>query len=172
VVIDFLNNNHIQGYSKSKIKMGLFYEDELVSLMTFGDIRIFMGSKDQEKNNYELIRFCNEKGVNVIGGASRLFKNFLRNYKPNKVISYSDNSYSDGRLYKTLGFDISESKVHLNYHWVINKKREHRYKYRKSVLVKMGYDSNKSEKDIMYEDVGAYRVWGCGNKKWLYVNKL
>lgn len=32
----------------------------------------------------------------------------------------------------------------------------------------MGYDPNKSEREIMYEDVGSYRIWSCGNKKWVY----
>jgi hypothetical protein len=32
---DFLNQFHIQGEDKSKIKLGLFYQDELVAVMTF-----------------------------------------------------------------------------------------------------------------------------------------
>jgi hypothetical protein len=32
----------------------------------------------------------------------------------------------------------------------------------------MGYDKNKTEREIMYEDVGAFRIWGCGMKKWIY----
>ena len=32
---DFLNQFHIQGEDKSKIKLGLFFADELVAVMTF-----------------------------------------------------------------------------------------------------------------------------------------
>jgi hypothetical protein len=32
----------------------------------------------------------------------------------------------------------------------------------------MGYDINKSEREIMYEDVGSFRLWSSGNKKWIY----
>ena len=66
LVREFLDNNHIQGFVGSKIKLGLFYKDELVSLMTFSK-RTFMKNED-----YELVRFCNKLNTNVIGGASKL----------------------------------------------------------------------------------------------------
>lgn len=164
---EFLNDNHIQGFVGSKIKLGLFYNDNLVSIMTFGSLRPSMGYSPND-GDYELIRFCNKLNTNVIGGASKLFKHFLRTYKPNLVISYSDNTYSNGNLYNRLGFHLCDEDVKLNYYWAINKKREHRYNFRKSNLVKMGYNSDKSEREIMYEDVGSYRIWGAGNKKWLF----
>ena len=45
--------------------------------------------------------------------------------------------------------------------------REHRYKYRKSELVKQGYDINKTEKEIMFER-GVNRIYSCGNYKYVY----
>jgi len=164
----FLDNNHIQGFVGSKVKIGLYYENELVSLMTFGKLRHSMGYIPNEKD-FELIRFCNKLNTNIVGGASRLFKYFNENYKSESIISYSDDSYSNGGLYGTLGFKLEIKDVKLNYYWVIDNKREHRYNFRKSNLIKMGYDPNKSEKEIMYEDVGSYRVWSCGNKKWVYI---
>lgn len=163
----FLDQNHIQGFVGSNIKLGLFYENELVSLMTFGKLRQSMGYIPTD-NDYELIRFCNKLNTSVIGGASKLFKYFIRHYKYNSIISYSDNSHSLGNLYENLGFKLHHDKIKLNYYWVIDNKREHRYNYRKSKLVKKGYDPNKSEREIMYEDVGSYRIWGSGNKKWIY----
>ena len=51
--MDFQIENHLQGYAKSSIDIGLFYEGQLVSLMTFGKTRF------SKKYEYELIRFCN-----------------------------------------------------------------------------------------------------------------
>ena len=65
-------------------------------------------------------------------------------------------------MYETLGFDfIHNSKP--NYWYVNNDVREYRFKYRKSELVKNGYDKNKSEKQIMFE-LKKYRIYDCGNK--------
>ena len=69
---DFLNDNHLQGWCQSKVSLGLFYNDVLVSLMTFGKPRF---SKDYQ---WELLRFCNKLGYHVPGGASRLLKQFER----------------------------------------------------------------------------------------------
>lgn len=164
----FLDDNHIQGNSSASIRIGLYHNNMLMSIMTFGKLRTVIGHK-HEDNCYELIRFCNSKNVKLVGGASKLFKYFINTYSPINIISYSDNSIFDGSLYEKLGFDF-DSETKIGYHWVVGKKRRHRYNYRKSELIKMGYDSNKSEREIMYEDVGAYRIWNCAQKKWIWKN--
>lgn len=69
---DFLNENHIQGDSIDMFRYGLYYNDILVSLMTFGLKRNVLGNKEKTIDEYELIRFCNIKQTNVIGGFSKL----------------------------------------------------------------------------------------------------
>jgi hypothetical protein len=69
-------------------------------------------------------------------------------------------------MYETLGFNkISQSKP--NYWYVINDIRYHRFNFRKSILVKEGFDKNKTEKQIMF-DRGIYRIYDCGNIRWEY----
>lgn len=167
LVRKFLNENHIQGFVASKIKLGLFYKNELVSLMTFGKLRKSLGHQSKE-GNYEMIRFCNKLNKTVIGGASKLFKYFIKKYSPKEVISYSDSSRSDGNLYKKLGFK-SEHETEPNYYWIIGGFRKHRFNYRKDKLVKNGADPNKTEVEIMNE-MGYYRIFDCGSRKWSYNN--
>lgn len=163
---EFLNNNHLQGHVNSSIKIGLFYDDELVSLITFGKNRRALGYKSSD-NEYELLRFCNKLNTTVIGGASKLFKYFINNYNPCKITSYSDRRWSIGNLYEKLGFKL-ESETKPNYWYIINNKREHRYRYRKSKLVKLGYDKSKSEREIMLDNA-KYRIYDCGNLKFTYL---
>lgn len=156
----FLDDNHIQGYSSSQKKLGLYYNNELVSLMTFG-WRYTNGKKE-----YELIRFCNKINVNVIGSASKLFKHLIKTEKVDEIISYSDMAMFDGGMYSKLGFEyVSLSSP--NYFWVIDGIRKHRFNFNKKKLIKEGFDPNKSEVEIMHER-GYYRIWGCGQKKWIY----
>lgn len=157
----FLDNNHIQGSINSKIRIGLYYNDKLVSLMTFGQGRIIMGGKKEE---YELTRFCNNTGTSVIGGASKLLKYFIKIYKPSTIISYADRRWSQGGLYDELGFEfIHDSNP--NYWYVFNYQRKYRFNYRKSELIKQGFDSSKSEHEIMLERK-IYRIYDCGNKRY------
>lgn len=163
----FLNTNHIQGSVNSKIKLGLFYKDELVSLMSFGSIRKSMGQKSTE-GYYEMLRFCNKLNTIVIGGASRLFNYFIKKYNPIKVISYADRSWSNGNLYEKLGFQL-EHKTKPNYYYVIDDMRKYRFGFRKDVLIKNGADPTKTEHQIMLEK-NIYRIYDSGNLKYNYKN--
>lgn len=165
---EFLMRNHIQGNVNSRVRLGLFYGNEMVSLMTFGNLRKNLGQVSEE-NVYELLRFCNKLNTSVVGGASRLFKHFLLKYSPNKVISYADRRWSVGNLYEKLGFSFKHNSDP-NYYYVSGssfKVRENRFKYRKSELVKEGFDSTKTEKEIMKER-GYFRVYDCGNIRYEY----
>ncbi len=158
----FLNNNHLQGNSSSSINIGLYYNNELVSLMTFGKRRT------NNKNEFELIRFCNRINTIIVGGASKLLNFFKKNYEYSEIVSYSDNSISNGDLYKLLGFEYVSTSI--NYYWCDGKIKHHRFNYNKKKLIKQGFDPSKTELEIMRER-GFNRIWGAGNKKWVYNKK-
>ena len=125
--------------------------------MTCGKGRIAMGGKS---NEYELVRFCNKLDTTVIGGADKLLKNFIKTYQPKTIISYADRRWSMGNLYNKLNFTkMHESNP--NYWYIINNKRKHRFGFRKSILVKQGYDTNKTEHEIMIEK-NINRIYDCG----------
>ncbi len=158
-VSNFLNSHHIQGYSRFSKSIGLIYGDELVSVMSFG-YRSINGKKE-----YELIRFCNKINTNVIGGASKLFSHFVKtNLDIDRIISYSDISIFTGNLYKKLGFYFVK-RSQINYWWVVDGIRRHRFSFNKKKLVKMGYDPTMTEVEIMHS-LNRYRVWGCGQDRW------
>jgi ssDNA-binding Zn-finger/Zn-ribbon topoisomerase 1 len=164
----FLDANHIQGNIYGKINFGLYFNDELVSVMTFGSKRKNLGSTSIE-GEYEMLRFCSKLNTNVVGAASKLFKYFIKKYKPIKVISYCDLRWGDGNLYRQLGFNllrISEP----NYFYINGLKRSNRFLFRKDVLIKEGFDKNKTEHEIMLER-GIYRIYDCGCTVYEYINK-
>jgi len=160
---EFLKENHIQGADKSKYKIGAFYENKLVAVMTFSDLRKVLGSSNEE-GTFELVRFASK---NVVGIGSRLLKYFIKKYNPSRIISYADKRWTinEENLYKKMGFNlISETKP--NYWYTMgDDRRYHRYNFRKDVLVKKGYDKNKTEIQIM-EELGYLRIWDCGNYKY------
>ena len=167
LIREFLETNHIQGFVGSKVKLGLYFNNELVSLMTFGNLRKSLGQKSKE-GSYELLRFCNKLNTSVVGGASKLFKYFKDNYKPLEIISYSMNSHSVGNIYKILGFELS-SETKYNYFWVKNTIRYHRFNFRKDKLIIEGNDPNLTESEIMYKK-GYFRIFDSGSKKWVIKN--
>lgn len=163
---DFLINNHIQGYIGAKIKLGAFYNDELVSVMSFGKRRRALGKIEQKEDFYELLRFCTLGNIPGIG--SKLFKYFTRNYSPKEIISYCDLRWGTGDFYKKLGFEYSHITKPNYWYSSDGIIRRHRYNYRKSALKEFkNYSDNKTEFQIMDES-GYYRIWDCGNNVYIW----
>ena len=160
----FLNDNHIQGYINNKYSYGLYYKDELVSMMTFGSYRKSLG-RNSKDNEYELLRFCNKRGYQIVGGASKLLKKFINDVQPSKIISYADRRWSIGKLYESVGFQFVHNSSP-NYWYLHNNQniRESRFKYRKSELSKVlnKFDESLSEEmNMLLNDY--YRIYDCGN---------
>jgi len=155
----FLNENHIQGAVGSVVNLGLYYNDQLVSIMTFSKKRAILRHKTKE-SEYELIRFCNKLNTSVVGGASKLLNHFIKNYQPKHIITYADRRWSTGKLYDKLGFMFNKYSSP-NFYYVVNRVREHRLKYQKHLLVEKGYDKEKTADEIM-SDLKIYKIFDCG----------
>lgn len=167
----FLEKNHIQGAVPSKYNIALFYNEEMVALMTFGALRKNLGQVNK-LGYFELLRFCSKLNTNIIGGASRLFTYFIKKYNPIEIISYADRRWSQGNLYEKLGFQfISDTKPNYSY---INGKQQvriNRYNLRKNILVeKYNCPQDMSETKFCH-NIGLYQVFDCGNKKYIWRNQ-
>jgi len=145
---EFLQKNHIQGYTKSSIKLGLFYQDNIVSVMTFM----------KNDKNYELNRFCNKINYNIVGGASKLFNHFIKNYNFENIISFSNNLYSNGNLYYKLNFK-KLSELNADYSYIVENKRYHKFNFRKkNELTEREYNLSKN----------YLRIYDAGKIKFIY----
>jgi very-short-patch-repair endonuclease len=159
---EFLIKNHLQGAINSSIKIGLFYSDQLVSVMGFGKNRISLGSKYAE-GNYELHRFCSALNTVIVGGASKILTYFEKTYKPNCIITYAKRDYSNGKFYEKIGFK-KEKECDPGYYWIINGCRKHRFSYRKDKIINES-NKQKTEIEIMHEK-GFIRAFDSGNLKY------
>jgi len=164
--VSFVNDNHIQGNIGSNVKIGLYYKDELVSIMTFGNYRRSLG-KNTIENEYELYRFCSKKYTNVIGAFSRLLKFFIKNHSPKKIITYANYDWSsiDNNVYIKNGFKFCDITKPNYWYFNSENKRIHRFAFNKAKLVKDGYDPSFTEYEIMCNR-GYNRLYDCGNLKY------
>jgi hypothetical protein len=157
VTKEFLINNHLQGTAASSLNLGLYYNNELVSLMTFSKARF------NKKYEWELVRFCNRLNTQVVGGASKLLHHFEKEYQPKSIVSYADRRYSNGSLYNTLNFNFDHvSKP--NYHYKKDVAIFSRIKFQKHKLAKIltNFDSNLTEFENMSNN-GYIKFFDAGN---------
>ncbi len=150
LVRQFLDSNHIQGFVNSNLKIGLYYQDELISIMTFDK---FEGRNKMSDSEWNLNRFCTKLDFSIVGGASKLLSFFVKNYNPKRIISYADKDWSKGNLYQKLDF-IKIHETEPDYKYVIKGKRIHKSNLKKSVT---GVSESK---------LTIPKIWDCGKIKW------
>ncbi|MCK9416591.1 hypothetical protein M0Q97_08050 [Candidatus Dojkabacteria bacterium] len=109
LVMNFLNNNHIESYLLSDINLGLFHNNELISLMTF----------KKHKNKFELLRFCNKNFINISNAEVKLFNYFIENHKAKEILTYIDRSYSTENLFESIGFKL-KNKISPSANYIFN----------------------------------------------------
>lgn len=165
---EFLNKYHLQGNAAASIRYGLFYNNELISVMTFSKPNASKGNVFKDKNVYELSRYAGHNKYNCAGGVSKLLSVFLKEYSPHKIISYADLRWvsKNKNIYSILGFTlIHQSKPNYWYFITNSLKRYHRFNFTKAKTILLGGLSNLTEWENM-KNLGYDRIWDCGNFKY------
>jgi len=157
----FLNETHIQGTCNSSVNLGLYYNNELVALATFGK------SRYDKKYEWELLRYSTKLYTTVVGGFSKLIQYFIANYQPKNILTYCDRNTSVGNLYLKTGFKLIGT-TNANYFYFKYQSVYSREQFQKHMLLEKltTFDSNLTEYENMQLN-GFDRFWDCGNFKFL-----
>ena len=96
-------------------------EGTLVAVASFSSARRWQKPQG-EVRSYEWIRYASLEGVRVVGGMGKMLEHFIKEVKPDDVMSYADTRWPDsGNAYRKLGF-VSEGKFERK-GWVCEKFR-------------------------------------------------
>lgn len=160
---NFHKQNHMSGSLNSSVNIGLFKNNELISVISF------IKSRFDKKYDYEIGRFSTKMNITIVGGLSKLFTYFVKTYKPKSVVTYADLRFGSGKAYKKIGFEYVGTTVPNYFYFKKNGyELENRMRYQKEKLKKFAsYDVNKTEFEIM-EKENYYRLYDCGNKKYVW----
>lgn len=160
LVRKFLDKNHIQGFIRSLVKLGLYHNNELISIMTFDQSE---GRKKMDEREWNLSRFCSKLDCNVLGASSKLLKYFIRKWKPKRIISFADKDWSKGDLYFKLGFTL-KNELKPDFKYIIDNKRINKQRLTKKKLIKMGKNPNLTSERIINE-MNIKKIYGVGQLK-------
>lgn len=157
---NFVQKYHIQGKVGASVHLGLYYKKRLVAVMTFKKPRFNTHYK------WELLRYCTLSNFSIIGGASKLLSFFRENYQ-GSIITYADRRWSDGNLYKKLGFKFLQVSAPAYFYYKTteeNPVRFSRVHFQKHKLHKLlnVFDPKLSEGANMRANDWE-RVFDCGN---------
>ncbi len=108
---EFLNEHHSYGYAACRYRYGMFGKKDgrLVAVATFSNARRWI--KDgKEIRSYEWTRYASLPCVRISGGMGKMLKAFINEVSPDDIMSYADLEWSEGQVYRTLGFRHEDSK--------------------------------------------------------------
>jgi hypothetical protein len=133
----------------------------------------FVKSRFDRSIEWEVSRYCSALNHTVVGGGSRLFSEFVKNYNPKNVVTYSDRRYFSGEIYLRLGFTFVDN-TRPNYYYIIDgyDTLQSRINWQKAKLGKKltVFDPALSEWENMKIN-GFDRIWDCGHSKWIWIDK-
>ena len=161
---EFLNKYHIQGFSRSTVYLGAYYNDGLVAVMTF------LKTND---GCYELNRFASNYNYVCQGVGGKLFSYFIKNYNPEEIKSFSDRRWTineDNNVYLKLGFKF-DKYTPPDYSYFLQKDgliRQHKFNFRKKALNKKYGFSLEMTEDEMIKKLGCKKIWNCGLIKYVW----
>lgn len=100
---DFFHRNHLLGDAKSKFRYGLFFKGELVAAASFSASRP-MVREESVVESYEWVRYASKGSSRVSGGMGKLLSHFVKEQRPQEIMSYTDADWNTGSVYEKLGF--------------------------------------------------------------------
>lgn len=151
----FLENNHMLGGENSGVRLGLVYNDEIVSVMGFKN-------KANTKSVWDLTRFSN---LAVTGSFSKLLKHFIKTYNPEEIYSLADLEIVDAKnnVYVNQGFsEIYRLPPDYGYFNRRTKNIEHKFGWKKSTFAKLGYDITGKTEHELAKTHGLLRCYDSG----------
>lgn len=162
---EFLDTNHLQGYTNSLIKIALRNKinNEVISVMTFSKPRF------ENEIDYELVRYCSKLCTRIVGGSQKLFWYFINNYKPKSIVAYSNIDKFSGNMYTNLGFKFIEL-TKSSYFWTDHRCKNvfNSYQTQKEELVKLGLGREDQTEDEIMEGLNYFKVYNSGNLKFIW----
>jgi hypothetical protein len=159
----FCEENHLQGSNQlGFVFYGLQYENDLIAAIS-------LGRHHRGRNQIVLDRLCFKKNYAVVGGSSKLFKSCIiyatkNDYK--EIISWSDNRWSEGNVYSSLGFQLDE-ELKPDYCYVNFNAPVERISKQSQKKSNTGCPKDMTEKEFALQN-GLARLWDCGKKRWSY----
>ena len=159
----FLSMYHLQGSTNCTVALGLYYENELVEIMTFGTPRY------NTEYDIELLRLCTKAGYIVVGGANKLFSYFVKHNACKSIISYCDLSKFTGKVYEQIGMKYNgNTSVGYSYVNLKDLTTMSRQQCTKQRLIQQGYGTQDETEEQIMHNLGYVKVYNCGNARYIY----
>ena len=162
IAATFFTQNHLSGNRESTVCYGLYFNDELVECMSFGKPLM------DKRYDWEIIRLATKKFITVVGGASKIFKHFLKNHI-GSVMSYVDCRHGSGKVYKEIGMTFVK-KTEPGYFYTDMKRQYSRHEFQYPMIKKHCPEHDENLTEFENAELNGFKIyWNCGNLMFEYM---
>jgi very-short-patch-repair endonuclease len=169
-IVEINNNQANTFYVANHINGACFGSSLNIALVDYDQNIVAALSLQRIKNTYQLLRFAVKLNMLVRGAFGKLFKYFVNSYTPKLVETYSDNRFSNGRLYQQHGFEKTMESGPSYFVTDYNQRFYSRQFTRPKIQKKFGIDIEGKTTWECIQEVGYDRIWDAGKIKWRYVS--
>lgn len=159
--VEFVNKYHLQSVASNKqITVGLMIDDELLSVM------MFSRHHRQGHSDITIQRMCSIYGCVVVGGATRMLKHAMIKNGWDRVITWSNNQYTDGAVYAAMGMK-KDAELPPDYMYYRLSGDGHAVSKQSCTRAKLKCAPGETELEKA-TSLGMIRVWDCGKIRWVF----
>ena len=169
VASEFFETNHLQGYANARYHYGLFSNGILVAAASFSAGRKMMRNSKITKS-YELVRYSNLLNHRVAGVMGKLIARFVKDIKPDDIMTYADLDWASGNSYKTLNFKqiaITPPQVFQIHPSEMIRYYPHRLPQK--IVDNFNMQCKHGNIDDFLKEMGYVKIYNAGNLKYLLV---
>lgn len=150
---EFFKQNNIQGNRGGKFVYTLEIDGRILMAYKFGKPSV---GKAKRLYEYEMVRGASAPGVQVIGGATKLWKHFIDEVRPNSVVYYIDYNYFNGKSVEQIGLEYVCSQPGVKNYWFDTGEVKNREPKR-----------HKEIKELVKQEK-VLELWNAGTKVYRY----
>lgn len=165
---EFLDENNIEGYTNSTVRLGAYYQGILIGVMCL--------TKTGHNNEWILTRFATDIKYICQGVIGKLLSHFIKIYNPCKIISFANKRWvnNNDNIYLKLGFKLIK-ELNPNYDYI--EKNNSKKRINKTILKNKSLHNNynlpieMSEKNVA-KFLELIKIWNCGYLKYEWNKKM
>lgn len=157
---EFLNANHIQGFTGATHHLALEHDGRIAALMSL--------KRTGKPGELRLERYAT--AAHVLGGQSKLIR-YAEDTVPgwSHLITFADHEVSDGALYERTGW-VKDGELAPDYKYLVRSQRVHKFNFRLARFrddPALEFEEGLSERRLA-ELNGIPRVWDSGKTRYRY----
>ena len=168
-ICGFFVVNHLQGAVNARYNYGLYLGGQMIAAASFSAGRTVVRG-GVACRSFELLRYASLLHHRVVGGLGKLLARFIKEVKPDDVMTYADLDWASGKGYQALNFKQMAISPPQTF-WIHPSEMIRYYPHRVPLQLTDEFrrQNKHTNMDDFLKDKGYLMIYNAGNLKYLFI---